>query len=199
MADIIAPLIEDRLRREIGASSPVPYVVERGDGPGAAVGGALARVVHAVFGGRAEQLFVIAFDVAGLKPFQLHAGVDKQGLGARVGVLLYSAALAKPIAGEAELEVPLTVGRAKFAGDAAAAGRLNARVDLLKRVAKFSRTNSDAGGVSRIIPRLFRIVPQDGGALLLALTLGRPGCLGFSESLDAREFADLAAAIEAVL
>ena len=64
---------------------------------------------------------------------------------------------------EATLEAPKTFGSSKFTGEAETIGILNAKGDLLKRVGKFARTESEIGGLTLKAERLVKIVPQGEG------------------------------------
>jgi hypothetical protein len=116
-----------------------------------------------------------------------------------VGLLLYSTTLAKAISGEVALENPKMFGVSKFTGDAGVAAKLNANGDLLKRLGKFSRTQSEIGGLSVNINRLVKVTPQDGAGMVVMGTLPRMTSMGMDASLDAKEFFDLVSLIEAAL
>ena len=178
----IAPQLNQHLRKEIGATWPIPFGVEGAAG-----------------GERPEMMFTVTFDCAGVRPFKLHANVERQGVGARVGELCYSTTLRKNIGAAVELTEPKMFGLSQFAGDAAASGRLNANGKLRRRANRFSRQKTEIGGLTLTAPRFFKIVPQEGGALFVANTLGAPKWFGFRVSLGAKEFLALAAAIEAAL
>ncbi len=122
--------------------------------------------------------------------------VSRQGVGTHAALLLYATTLAKPVAGEVALENPKMFGASKFTGDTATAAKLNAKGDLLKRLGKFSRVQSEIGGLTVSINRLVKVTPQDGAAQVVMATLPRMTSMDMDASLDAKEFFDLVALIE---
>ncbi len=191
--------VEEKLRKETGAAGPVPYQVESGGAAATSAATFLSDVAKGMFGGRPDLLFTLVFDLSTPRPAQLRASVDRQGVGCHVGAMLYSAQLSKAVKGEAALDAPKMFGGSKFSGDAETAGTLNAKGDLLKRLGKLARTESEIGGLTIHGERLVRVAPAEGGSLLLVGTLGRPTSMGMDASLDAKEFFDLAAQVEAAL
>ena len=144
-------------------------------------------------------LFTLVFDIGSPRPAQLQASVSRQGVGCHVGVLLYSTKLSKAVNGDATLEPPRAFGSSKFTGAAATVEKLNKKGDLLKRLAKFARTESQVGGLTIKAERVVRILPQESGALLVASTLPRTTSMGFDGTLDAAEFFEITALVEAAL
>lgn len=178
--------VEEKLRKETGAAATSAATV-------------LDDVAKGVFGGRPDLLFTLVFDLSTPRPAQLRASVDRQGVGCHVGVLLYSAQLSKPVKGEAVLEAPKMFGGSKFGGDAETAGKLNAKGDLLKRLGKLVRTEAEIGGLTIKAERLVKVAPTGGGSLVLISTLPRPTSMGMDATLDAKEFFDVLAMMEAAL
>ena len=197
--DKICPAVEEKLRKELGAAAPLPYQVEDQSSQTTSVGTVFKDMTHALFSGKTQELFRINFDLSAPRKAQLQAYVMRQGVGAHVGLLLYSTTLAKAAAGEATLENPKMFGTSKFTGDASVTGKLNANGDLLKQLGKFARTQAEIGGMTVTIPRLAKVTPQDGAALLVIGTLPRMTSMGMDASLDAKDFFDLANLIEKVL
>ncbi|MBV9209534.1 MAG: hypothetical protein JOZ52_02830 [Acidobacteria bacterium] len=198
--ETIGPKIEEKIREEVGAPAPLAYEVEEGGASKASLGSVLGDIAGALIGGEANQLYYLHFNLQQPRPAHLQVSVSRQGVGSHVGLLLYSAPLSKPVGGEVNLEDPKTFGNSKFTGDAAASERLNAQGDLVKRVNKLARTESSVGGLKLTIKRCCKIVPQDGGGSLLVIsTLPRPTKMGFSATVDAKEFFDLAGMVEAAL
>jgi hypothetical protein len=195
----VGPRIEDKLRKEIGASAPLPYEVENGHAGATTAGTFLQDVTRGLFGGHAELLYTFVFDLTQPRPAQLRANVSRQGVGCHVGTLLYSTKLSKTVRDEVTLEAPKTFGTPKFTGDAEAIEKLNAKGELLKRVDKLARTRSEIGGLTIKTDRLVKIVPQESGSLLVISSLPRPTSMGFNATLDAKEFFDMAAMIEVTL
>ncbi|HTP08318.1 MAG TPA: hypothetical protein VMP08_08715 [Anaerolineae bacterium] len=189
--------VEEKLRKELSASAPLIYQIENGEAGSTSASSVLSDMGHALVGGKSERLFTLVFDLpASVAPraAQLCANVNRQGVGSHVGLLLYSTKLDKPVKGEVALEA-----KGKFGGNVETAAKLNAKGDLLKRLGKFARTESEIGGLKLKIERLVRIVPQADDTLLVISTLGRTTGMGFDATLDAREFFDLATMVEAAL
>src|ERR1041384_2450942 len=195
----IGPKVEEKVREETGASAPLPYQVEAGEAATLSVGSFVRDVAGALVGGKDEKLFSLHFDLAEPRPAHLQVNVNRQGVGSHVGLLLYTANLNKPIGGEVSLEDPKFLGKSKFTGDGAVCGKLNANGELIKRANNFARVESQSGGLTLKIKRCCRVVPHEGGALLIVASLPRPVKMGFGASIDAKDFFDIADMIEAVL
>jgi hypothetical protein len=159
----VVPQVEEKLRKEVGASSPIAYQVQNSGAAGTSVGTVLGDMARGLFGGRPDALFTITFAINAPRPAQLQASVDRQGVGCHVGALLYSAKLSKPVKGEVTLEAPKMFGASKFTGDAETAAKLNAKGDLLKRLGKLARTESEIGGMTLKLERIVKVVPQEQG------------------------------------
>ena len=71
--------------------------------------------------------------------------------------------------------------------------------DLIKRANDLARVESQSGGLTLKIKRCCRIVPHEGGSLLVVGTLPRPIKMGFGAAIDAKDFFDIAALAEASL
>jgi hypothetical protein len=197
--DKVGAQVEEKLRKEIGAAAPVPYQVEAGGAAATSAVTVLGDVTKGLFGGRPDLLFTLVFDLSTPRRAQLRASVDRQGVGCHVGVLLYSAQLSKSVKGEVALEAPKMFGGSKFGGDAETANKLNAKGDLLKRLGKVVRTEAEIGGLTIHAERLVKVAPSDGGSLVLISTLPRPTSMGMDATLDAKEFFDVLAMVEAAL
>jgi hypothetical protein len=187
------------VREEVGASAPLAYQVEMGEAAALSVGSFLRDVGSAIVGGKDQALFRLHFDLAQPRPAQLQVAVNRQGVGSHVGLLLYSAQLAKPVGSEVTLEEPKFFGKSKFTGDGAACGKLNANGELIKRANNFARTESQSGGLTLKIKRCCRLIPNEQGALLVIGTLPRPVKMGLGAAIDAKDFFDIADMIEATL
>ncbi len=190
--------VEELLRKEVGAENPLPFTVV--DAGGVDTGAATFAVdaMRVLFGGKTTVLFTLVFDVAQPRPFRLEAHAIRQGVGSHIGALLYSAPLSKPVSAASVLGEHKTFGSPKFSGDAAASERLN-RGDLSKRADKFARSSSNIGGFETKLPRVFQVAPDGDVAVLQACTLPRATSMGMGASMDAKEFCDLAALVEAAL
>lgn len=191
--------VEEKVREELGADAPLAYQVEEGEAGRLSVGSFLKDVGGALVGGKDETLFRLHFDLPNSRPTQLQINVNRQGVGSHVGLLLYSAKLSKPVSGEAALEDPKFFGKSKFAGDAGVCGKLNANGELIKRVNNLARVESQSGGLTLKIKRCCRVVPHEGGSMLVIGTLPRPVKMGLGAAIDARDFFDIADMIEAAL
>ncbi len=197
-AATVGAKVEEKVREEIGATAPVPFEVEMGEARTATVGSVISDIGSALLGGSDTTLFRLNFDLAP-RPAKLQVSMSRQGVGSHAGLLLYSARLSKPIAAEVALEDPKFFGKSKFAGDATATARLNANSDLIKRANDLARVESQSGGLTLKIKRCCKIVPDEGGSLLIVATLPRPIKMGFGAAIDAKDFFDLAAMVEAAL
>jgi hypothetical protein len=195
----IGASIEEKVRSSIGAPGPLPYELEETGIGTANVARVLFDMGNVLNGGRPSRLFGYSFALPAPCPASLHVWVERQGVGAYTGPLLYSSTFAKPIAGEVTIEDHKSFGTPKFLGDAAAAGKLNGVKDLAKRVDKLLRTQTEMGAITVKAPRTFKLAPENGGSVLVLGTLPRMTSMGMSAEVDAGEFLAIAAAIEAAL
>ena len=195
----VGPQVEEKLRKELGAAAPLPYKVKMAGAGSTTAGTVLADVARGLLGGQANTLFTLVFDLTAPRAAQLRAVVERQGVGCHVGPLLFSTALSKPVKGEVTLEGPKMLGASKFTGEAEASAKLNAKGDLLKRLGKLARTESEIGGLTLKMERLVKLAPQEKGAVLVVGTLPRSTSMGMDAALDAKEFMDLAAIVEGTL
>jgi len=188
--------VEEIVRKEIGAQSAVPYTVMNGSAAPYTIGAALRQ---GLFGGQVDVAFQLNFDLPKPRPACLQISMDKQGVGCFAGTLLYSARLAKPVRGEVALEPPKTFGKSKFAGDPDASARLNANGGLLKLANNFARTESKVGGGTLKRERFCKIIPEGAGSVLVIASLPRTTSMGFSATVDCKDFFDIASLVEAAL
>jgi hypothetical protein len=198
-SDKIGPVVEEKLRKELGLSAPIPYTVEDAAAGKTSVGTVLKDMGSIFSGGQADLLFTLVFDISGPRPAKVYARVVRQGVGARVQELLFSTALSKPVKGEVMLEDPKLIGKPKFAGDDEAIKKLNSSGDLIKRANGFARHRSEYGGLVVDSERFFQIAPAAQGSMLVSTSLPRQIKMGFDSTLDAKEFFDIAALAEKVL
>ncbi len=195
----VVPQVEEKLRKEVGSPSPIAYQVQDSGTAATSVGTVLSDVAHSLVGGHANTLFTITFDLSTPHPAKLQVNVDRQGVGCHVGMLLYSAKLSNPVKGEVTLEGPKFLGSCKFTGDAETAAKLNAKGDLLKRLGKLARTESEIGGMTLKQERMVKVTPHEQGSLVMLSTLPRPTSMGMDATLDAKEFLELVRLIEKAL
>ncbi len=179
-AEKIAAKAEQKLRKELGATSSVSYTIESG---------------------KSKAPFYIDFDLPANRPTQLRAFVIKNGLfGAASPELYYTARISKPLGNHVQLvqegnKFPRRV--IGFEGDAAASAKLNANRELFKRAEAFCRDMVTVSNyVAEILSR-FEIVPQPVGSILTVYTLAKSGWFG--GSFDVKEFLDIAAMVERTL
>lgn len=211
-SEVVGPKVADALKNELLVSSAPPFTVAPGDADpttvgtflkelgghvaGAALQQAVGEGIAGLFGKKKEAiLFNLAFALPAPKSSQLVVQVARQGIGSHVSSLLYSATLGKAISGAVHLNED-----DKFEGDEALAKKLNDNKPLRKRCAAFARTEANVGGMDIAIERFFKLAPGEGGkAVLAAATLPRSAMFGFKVLMDAKEFGDLVAALEAGL
>src|SRR5207244_4812553 len=133
------------------------------------------------------------------RPANLQVSINRQGVGSHAGLLMYSTKISRPVAGEVALEDPKFFGKSKFAGDATASAKLNGNGDLIKRANDFARVESQSGGLTLKIKRCCKVVPHEGGSMLVITTLPRPVKMGFGAAIDAKDFFDIGNMVEAAL
>jgi hypothetical protein len=195
----IGGAIEEKVRGSVGATAPVPFEIEEGGLGKANVASVLSDIGSALNGGRTSRLFGYKFTLPAPWPTSLHVWVERQGVGAYTGPLLYSATFGKPVASEITIAGHKSFGTPKFLGDPTVAGKLNAAKDLAKRVDKLLRSETEMGAITVKTPRTFKLAPEAGGSVLVLGTLPRMTSMGMSAEVDAGEFLAIAAAIEAAL
>src|SRR5215471_16302853 len=195
----IGEKVEEKVREELGASAPVPYQVQTGQAATATIGSVLSDIGSALVGGKDETLFRLNFDLAQRRPANLQVSINRQGVGSHAGLLMYSTKLAKPVSAEVALEDPKFFGKSKFAGEANASARLNANGELIKRCNNLARVESQSGGLTLKIKRCCKVIPHEGGSMLVVGTLPRPTKMGFSAAIDAKDFFEIADMVEAAL
>lgn len=190
----ITAAVEEMLRQETGAAAPISHSIEDSRNIGA--GTVMGEVLHAALGGEraAIQLFTIHFTLTQPRPADLWVQIDKQGIGAYAGPLLYAIGLSK----QAESEVGLEPEKGTvFSGDPQVTAKLNA--DLAKRVHKLLRGRMQVGAFTISTRPFFKILPQGQTSTLLVNTLPRLTSLGFSSTLDTKEVFEIAAVVEDAL
>ena len=191
----VAAKLDEKLRDELGLAAPIPYTVEEGAGTGVSLGSMAAGLGRMLFGGTPDLMYTLVFEIPTPRPVTLRAQVNRQGVGCHVGALLYMTRLAKPFGGE----VALDEKKAAFVGEPGLVGALNANKDLVKRLDKLARTKANVGGLDLTVPRLCVISADPAGTRFLVGTLGRSHAMGFKISMDAKEFLDVAAMVEATI
>ena len=195
----IGASVEEKVRSSVASKVPIPFETEVQGLGKTNVGSVLFDMGNVLGGGRPNRLVGFNFTLPAPWPATLHVWVERQGVGAYTGPLLYSASLPKPIPGEVTIEPHKSFGAPKFIGDAATAAKLNAVKDLAKRVDKLLRTESAMGSITVKAPRTFKLAPDGGAAVLVLGTLPRMTSMGTSAEVDANEFLAIATEIAAAL
>jgi len=197
--DKLAAGVEEIVRKDTGSATPLPYrLLDVATGK-ATVGSVLVDIGHALGSGQTAPLLTVELDLPSAQPATLQAQLIRQGIGAYCGPLVYVFRLAKAVAGEVGFEEHKSFETPKFTGEAGLAGRLNGAKDLAMRVDKVLRSETDMGSIKVKAPRVFRLAPADGGAVLVLETLPRVTSMGMSATTDAREILDIAAAVDAAI
>jgi hypothetical protein len=189
----IGASIEEKVRSSVLSATPVPYEIEEGGLGKANVASVLFDIGSALGGGRPSRLCGYKFTLPAPWPATLHVWVERQGVGAYTGPLLYGATFAKSVNAE------VTLDGNKFKGSPSDSDRLNAVKDLGKRVDKLLRTKTDMGAITVKVPRTFKLAPEGDGSVLVLGTLPRMTSMGMSAEVDAGEFLAIAGLIEAAL
>lgn len=191
----VAPMIEEHVRKEIGASEPLPYEIEwpGEEGEGSAYW-------RSVTGGNVVYLCHFHFDLPGTPSTHLRISIKKDPFsGCSAGPLSYGTRLSKKIGDIAALRGPKPFGLSMFfkdlfeSNDEALCEKLNANVELVALANKFSRTKMGVGSNGMQIERLFALYPAEAGSRLIAVTLP------YGDELQIKEFFSLAAMIETTL
>lgn len=190
----VGPRIEEHVRKEVGATTPLPYEVEEAGDAGEG-----SPYWREIIGGSAILLCHLHFDVPGPRPVNLRISMNKESMfGCHAGLLLYSTRLSKTVNSNVALADPKFWGPSKFIGDENACEKLNDNNELVTLANLVSRTKYKPGDVTLQIKRLFRISPEESSSLFIVGTLPAK-VFGEVDSLQIKEFFDLASMIEAAL
>lgn len=209
-AEKIATLVEKSLRKDLNASSSLPYTILPPEGEGLPQHSQLAGMlnghvqVHETrFGGVVQQTKDISpfcyvyFDLDRPRPFALQAFIWNPGLVTYIHRLAYAVPLTIPVRGPVHISDPNV---AIFSGDSGAASRLNSNPQLLKladTIAVTERRESFSESYPLLIDRCLGIYPHEAGSLFIVHTL--PKTLMMRQTLFANEVLQLASLIEATL
>jgi len=190
----VAPKVQELLTKDLGAGPSVSFTIESVGVEGITAKSILKDMSTTFFGGKAKLLFTIHFDINQSRAMQLDAHMIQQGAGCALGSLAYATTVGKRVAG------PVSLGDdGKFMGDAEAAGKLNARKDLLKKCDAFAVKKGGLAGFELKIDRILKIIPRENGAQVVAVTMPVSKSMGFSASLGAKEFLEMVALLESTL
>jgi hypothetical protein len=199
------PKVEAKVRKELGAAAPIPYQVQvqgqyRPQSAGQFASELAGDAIFELFGvGGIRPLYTFDFRVDSPRPIMLQVPVVKAGNAIVLGSLLYSTPLSKPVGGEVVLEDEKIFGNAKFVGDEATIGKLNANKDLVKRVNKFARTEYQVGNEIIRAKRLVKITPHAPQSVLTINTQPRSTWFGLGSSFDVQPFLELVQVLESTL
>lgn len=197
------PRVEARLRKELGATSPLPFTTElQGEAfRPSSFGAALRDSLTEAAAGRptVRPMYTLRFDLTQPRACEIRVVVENHGGTSLVGAVHYATRLAAHVAGSAAVEGEKVFGKSTFTGDAAACARLNSDKALIKQIHRFLRGSYQAGKITIERPRLLKILPDAQGALLVATSLPRLRWFGLAASFDAAAFPVIAAAAERAL
>lgn len=190
----IAPKVQELLTKDLGPGGSISFTIESVGGEGISAKSILKDMSTTFFGGKAKLLFTIHFDISQTRAVQLDAHMIQQGAGCALGSLAYATVISRQVPG------PVTLGDdGKFTGAAEAAGKLNARKDLLKKCDAFAVKKGGLAGFELKIDRILKIIPRENGAQVVAVTMPVSKSMGFSASLGAKEFLEMVALLENTL
>lgn len=191
----IVPVVEETLRKELRLPAQVPCQVILTGENGVSAKSLILDSLNVV-----TTIYFLQFTVPGPRPFQLQVRVDREGKGALLGSLTYSASLAKPVAGEVSLEPPKVFGASKFVGNDQTASRLNGNKALIKKANQLTQTESELGQYKFKIERYLKITPQGSYPLLTVHSLPRKaGMVGLNATLNSNDFVELVSLLEPIL
>ncbi|MEI6123130.1 MAG: hypothetical protein WCQ95_05815 [Bacteroidota bacterium] len=197
--EVVAPKIEEILRKDLGCTQPLPFSVDAQDAPNDGMLGAILKDSRAyLFGGKEKLLFTVNFDLDKPQPATIHVNVNRQGIACHAGSVVFSTHISKTVKGEVSLEGPKMFGTSKFVGEPDACAKLNSNKALLVLVDKFARTKSDIGGGMKM-ERFVKMEPSPEGATLVIISLPRATSMGMSATTDASQFFEIAQLLEQML
>ena len=194
----IAPRVEQLVRQELGAPTPIPYQIVPGASQGATPGSLFSEWAHAQvrMSYKTNALFHMQFMLAAPRPYELRISILRQGMGALVGTCAFAVPMSKPVRGAVSLEQsgPLSVQQS-FTGEPATAARLNSNRDLLFKARRVSVSASRIGNIKLSIPHCLQVQPSRTGSLLVVHRLGQPGLL-FGAKLGIKDLLDFVPMLE---
>lgn len=191
----IGPKVEELLRKEVGAGGPIAFEVEDAGTAEVSARSMLKDVGTYLFSGNTTLLLTVHLHIPQPRVADLDVHMNRQGVGCYAGSLVFSTVIGKKVGGEVSFG-----DDGNFAGDAAAAGKLNAQKDLRKKCEAFAVTKGGITGFEVKLPgRVLKIAPHERGAQIVGVTLPKSKSMGFSASFGCKEFFEIAAQIEALL
>jgi hypothetical protein len=186
----IGSLIEQQVRKELGATTPLPYEIE---GPGAAGEG--SAYWRSITGGDALILCYLHFDLPAPRPTQLRIAMNRTMVGCYVGRVQYVTMIERAVGSKVYLDAPRPWfwQKSKFLGDEVACEKLNAHDEFVKQANKFARGKLNLGSTTVRIDRLFGLLPGESGTEFVAAVLVGDYKIGV------KEFFKLASMFEEIL
>lgn len=196
--EYIGPRVEQLVRQELGAPTPIPYQILPGTSQGATPGSLFSEWAHAQVGMtyKTSALFHMHFALAAPRPYELQISILRQGMGALVGKCAFAVPLSKRVPGAVSLRQsgPLSVQQS-FSGEPAMAARLNNNRDLLFRARRVAISTSRIGRIKLSIPHYLQVQPSRAGSLLVVHRLAQPGFL-FGAKLGIKDLLDFVPMLE---
>ena len=194
------PKVEKKLRKELGATEPIPFEVEiEGQYKPGSIGQVLGDMKAQLFGGRCRPLYTFRFTIGSPRPAEVRVSVIKEGGAIVLGSLTYSAPIAKPVPAPLQLEDAKVFSKSKFIGEPQTAEKLNGNKDLIKAINKFVRTEYSVGDAKVYANRYLQVVPFEQASLLTINTLPRATWMGLGASFDVQPFFGIVSSIENTL
>jgi hypothetical protein len=165
----IAASVEQIVRKELGAPTPIPYQILPGTSGGATPGSLLGEWAQAQLHmtRQAASLCYVNFRLGMPRPFEIQVSIIRQGLGALVGKCVFVAPLSRPVRGPIGLGQASRMSAYKFTGEPATSERLNNNRDLLAKAYKLSIPTSTIGRTKITIPRRLEVRPTRTGSVLV--------------------------------
>jgi hypothetical protein len=191
----IGAQVEELLRKELGAGGPILFEIEDAGTAEKSASSILKDVGTHLFSGDTTRLLTLHFHITQPRAAELDVRMNRQGLGCYAGSLIFSTVIGKKVGGEVSFS-----DKGEFAGDATAAGKLNAQKDVRKKCEAFAVSKGGITGFEVKLPsRTFKIAPHERGAEIVGVTLPKSKSMGLSATFNSKEFFELAAQIEALL
>jgi hypothetical protein len=190
-----SPLVEEIVRKDVGASAPLRY----GWKSTAAGGSFVGDIGRIIAGTGLETVAILDFDLPWQRPARLTAVASRTGAAVVVGVLHFEIELDRDPGGGIEFDE-----RRGFVavdgGASPAASRLNASKDLTKRLKKLLRKETMFGTLTLRSPSRLVVEVADRHGTLHIDTLARTtGLLQTSATTDAGEVLEVASAVDRML
>lgn len=193
----IAASVEQLVRKELGAPTPIPYQILPGTSTGATAGSLLGEWAKSQIRmtQQAEALCYVSFNMAWPRPFELQISLIQRGLGTLVGKCVFAVPMAKRVPGPVLLEKLTLGGPRGFSGEPGLSKHLNSNRQVLAGLYRLSVDSSTIGNTKLTIARHVEIRPTPQGSvliinrlpteLLLMVNMGVKDILAFMPTLEA--------------